>query len=187
MKKETCLVKTWEIPKNWKPRMSSFELPGKGVIPPTIKKTGISRILNRKVLDVCGYLGSYGMGGPGFFGIKLEKAKKHPEEWLVLRFWGAADWLHFNGRIISCHPEQKKDFKPFEVENVRIILLANTIKSAVVKAKSCIFKFGNGHVLALKYNPKTRPVFAGSGEPRALKKGDDLNCAWILTHNHLAV
>ena len=186
MKKETCLIRTWEIPKNWDPPMP-FELPRKRVIPPTLKKTGITRILNRRVLDVCECLGSYGMGGPGFFGIKLEKSKKYPEEWLVLRLWGADNWLHFNGQIIDCHPEQKKDFKPYGADNVKIILLANTIKSAVVKVKSCIFKFGNGHVLELKYNPKTRPVYAGNGKPRALCRGDDLNNAWVLTRNHLAV
>jgi len=190
MKKETCLIKTWEIPENWEGspfEWSSFELPDKGVTPPTLKKTGITRILNRRVLDVCGYLGSYGMGGPGFFGIKLEKSKKHSEEWLVLRLWGASDWLHFNGRIIECHPNQEIIWKPYKIDNVKVILLDNSIMSAVVKAKSCIFKFQNGHVLELKYNPKTRPVYGGNGAPRVLNKGDDLNCAWILTRRHLAI
>lgn len=184
--KTTQLIKTWEIPKNFEPE-GPFDLPNKGIIPPTIKKTGINRILGRKVLDVAQYLGSYGMGGPGFFGIQMEKSKKHPEEWLVLRLWGAADWLHFNGRIMECSPKQEKKWKPFGTGNVRIILFGNSIKSATINTKSCIFRFLNGHTLELKKNPKSRPVYGGSGGIRAFYKNDDLRQAWILTSRRLAI
>jgi hypothetical protein len=184
--KETQLIRTWEIPENWEPIHHPFELPVKGRTPPTIKKTGINRILNRKILDVVQYLGSYGMGGPGFFGIKLEKLKKYPEEWLVLRIWGGTNWLHFNGSIIECHPDQKI-WKPYGAENVKIILLANSIKSAVIRTKSCVFKFQNGPILELKRDPKTRPVYWGNKESRILSKNDNLNDAWILTSRSLAI
>jgi hypothetical protein len=183
---ETRLIKTWEIPKNFV-RKQPFDLPIKGKIPPTIKRIGINRILERKVLDVVQYLGSYGMGGPGFFGILLEKSKKYPEEWLVLRLWGAADWLHFNDRIIGCHPKQEEKWKPYGADNVKIILIGNSIKSATINMKSCIFRFLNSFVLELKKNPKTRPVYGGSREPRVLAKNDDLRQAWIITSRSLAV
>jgi hypothetical protein len=187
MKNKTQLIKTWEIPDDFEPVLNPFELPLKGKIPPTIKKIGTNRILGRKILDVVQYLGSYGMGGPGFFGIKLEKSRKYPEEWLVLRLWGAADWLHFNGQIISCHPKQEKKWKPYGADNIGIILLGNSIKSAIINTKSCVFKFLNGHILELKKDPKSRPVTGGSGELRTLSKNDDLRQAWILTSRSLAV
>lgn len=62
-------------------------------IPTLFEKGGIKRIVGRTILDCNKYLGSYGMGGPGFFGLKLEKKGRFREEWLVLTMWGATEWL----------------------------------------------------------------------------------------------
>ena len=52
-------------------------------------------LIGRKVHEISRYVGTYGMGGPGFFGFRLDS------EWLVIAIWGAATWIQFNGRIIE--------------------------------------------------------------------------------------
>ena len=52
-------------------------------------------VIGRKVYEIIDYVGSYGMGGPGFFGFRLDS------EWLVIAIWGAATWIQFNGEFIE--------------------------------------------------------------------------------------
>ncbi len=72
-------------------------------LPLLSKMGGVKRIVDRKIIDVCGSLGNYGMGGPGFFGFKLEKKKRIPEEWFVITIWGADQWLLLDHKWLDCH------------------------------------------------------------------------------------
>jgi hypothetical protein len=53
-----------------------------------------NQIVGRAVDEVCKDVGTYGMGGPGFFGLRLA------DEWLVISMWGADSWIQINGRIV---------------------------------------------------------------------------------------
>jgi hypothetical protein len=68
-----------------------------GKTPPTFREVGVDRLLNRRVLDWSSK-GTYGMGGPGFFGILLEGNTFYPKEWLILSLWGSASWLLLDGK-----------------------------------------------------------------------------------------
>lgn len=70
-------------------------------IPLLIKSGGVKRVIGRKIIEVSPILGTYGMGGPGFFGFNLEKNKRYPEEWLVLTIWGADNWLLLDDKWLS--------------------------------------------------------------------------------------
>lgn len=52
-------------------------------------------VVGRTVDEICLYVGTYGMGGPGFFGLRLGT------EWLVVAIWGAASWILVDGRIVE--------------------------------------------------------------------------------------
>ena len=52
------------------------------------------------------------MGGPGFFGLRLQRTKQYPEEWFALTLWGASDWLLLNDRWFSAHPRYYQEQKP---------------------------------------------------------------------------
>ncbi|MCA9101605.1 MAG: hypothetical protein KDA63_10660, partial [Planctomycetales bacterium] len=52
------------------------------------------QVVGRAVDEVCKNVGTYGMGGPGFFGLRLG------DEWLVISIWGANSWIEINGRIV---------------------------------------------------------------------------------------
>ena len=189
---DRIIIPTWEFPKNWENSGgSSFEVPSEGPIPPTLRdvRGGYQRILNRTITEVCNCMGTYGMGGPGFFGLKLEKLpKKYPEEWLVLRLWGADNWLHYNNKILDCHPNQHKDFKTvikpdsYYTEIQKIYdktFIGKKITSAIIRNKSCRFSLGRNK-LEIKEDPVSRPPCAGSGEFRDLKDCNVLDC-WIIS------
>lgn len=78
------------------------------LIPKLSTKGGPKRVIGRTILESCPFLGSYGMGGPGFFGFKLEAKGQYKEEWLVLTMWSADSWLLLNGLWLSCHPDFRK-------------------------------------------------------------------------------
>lgn len=68
-----------------------------GPPPLTLAEYGVNRIVGRKTIDMSTCIGSYGMGGPGFFGLCLAKTESFPEEWLILTLWGATSWLQLDG------------------------------------------------------------------------------------------
>ena len=57
-------------------------------------------LIGRRVLAWTVHGGTYGMGGPGFFGLELD----HPvEEWLILKLWSSGHWIKVNGeRYLEC-------------------------------------------------------------------------------------
>src|SRR5574341_64431 len=83
--------------------------------PKTLRTAGIERILRRTILQWSDHFGSYGTGGPGFFGFKLEATQHYPEENLILTLWGAANWLLFDGRWLETNHDPFRD--PFLVLN----------------------------------------------------------------------
>lgn len=74
-------------------------------LPKLMDKGGPKRIEGRKIVSASPFMGSYGMGGPGFFGLELEKKGRYPKEWLVLTMWGADQWLRVNNKWLNCHPD----------------------------------------------------------------------------------
>jgi len=74
----------------------------RGETPSTLREVGIERLLNRRIIKWSSK-GSYGMGGPGFFGILLESKKPYQKEWLVLPLWGSAGWLLLDGKELRLH------------------------------------------------------------------------------------
>jgi len=52
-------------------------------------------VVGRHIAKVSPNVGTYGMGGPGFFGLCLG------DEWLVVAIWGAAEWMLFADRLVA--------------------------------------------------------------------------------------
>src|SRR5262245_50378111 len=49
----------------------------------------------QRVTDVETGLGSYGMGGPGFLGLRFDRA------WIVYRLWAADGWLTLDSALLE--------------------------------------------------------------------------------------
>lgn len=65
-------------------------------------------LIGRKITGFSAYLGTYGMGGPGFFGFLLDNL-----EYLTYTVWGADKYIFVNDRLIDCSPEFYTLHKPW--------------------------------------------------------------------------
>ncbi|PCJ58188.1 MAG: hypothetical protein COA79_14305 [Planctomycetota bacterium] len=80
--------------------------------PETLREIGVDRIIGREIIEYSGCKGTYGMGGPGFVGFRLDKTADYKKEWLILTLWGATDWLLYDSRWVSAHPNQYEVQRP---------------------------------------------------------------------------
>jgi hypothetical protein len=157
--------------------------------PPRLRDAGVGRCLGRKVLKWNAMLGSYGMGGPGFFGMRLEKSQEFPEEWFTLTVWGAGDWLLVNGRWVTSHPRYYDIQKPLYLavdgryqDGVAPLLVGAVIESVQLEPTQIVLTLMKGiekTTVTLPKNTDLLPKLAGIDQPRAWKPGEDVRDAWV--------
>jgi hypothetical protein len=76
--KKSQIISCWMFPENFQPGYSCDTLHQKDCeAPPTLRKLGLDRVIGRKVEWASCHIGTYGMGGSGFLGLKLEKTDKY--------------------------------------------------------------------------------------------------------------
>lgn len=173
--KKSEIVPCYEVPADFE-MMSPFDLPCEGPIPPTIRKTGVERVIGRKVLQASCHLGSYGMGGPGFLGLKLEKNSEHPDEWLVLCLWAADEWVSYDGESVFAINKTYKTYGQGKfLENIK----SKVLKSFDIADKSCKIMLDDT-ALEIAEDPKER-LPHGSGGYRTLMENDSLLDAWVVS------
>jgi len=154
---------------------------------PVIFSPPKERVLGRRVLEWSGHCGTYGQGGPGFFGLRLAATGVYPEEWLMLRLWGADDWLNINGRWLSANPKQYNDtnqplYSNFHGASWDVfgpLVVGKKVSKFDVHERAFCVEIGDAKI-GLTEDPASRPTYAGSKEPRVLSPGDDLRKAWII-------
>lgn len=122
------------------------------------------------------FVGTYGMGGAGFFGLRFGS------EWLVIALWGAAQWMHAGGRLIAdYHYETHGRAEPWLIEGpsdsvcgLDDHLIGKTVQSIAVEPHAFFLEVENRFALAIEQDPAKRPHFPGTKEPRKFSRGDDL-------------
>ena len=92
---------------HYKPNSSELIMLG---VPLNIEQFGTEKFNNSHILDVCTYCGTYGMGGPGFFGLKLHG--DYGTRWLTYCIWAAGEHILLDERILECHPNYSEQYKP---------------------------------------------------------------------------
>ncbi len=167
--------------------------------PKSIHETGIDRVLNRPILSWCDHCGTYGMGGPGFFGLELASNSVHHSEFLVLTLWGADEWLRLNGRWLAAHPKYYRMCRPMfsslpptfgvyeKWDEVTPCLLGSSITQFNLNDYSCEMRLIQGsvvHVLELPENKKVLPPH-GSGEIRQWPDNEKVADAWVVSSETL--
>lgn len=143
--------------------------------PPALKA---SVVIGRTVDAICPYVGTYGMGGPGFFGLRLG------DEWLVIAIWGAASWIQVDGRIVQDVSWDKDEWpRPWiteEGDELSRILLDQPISAFEVAQHSLAARIGE-RTLTITESPESRPIREGNKKPRSLSQFDDLRRAVFLS------
>ncbi len=116
--------------------------------------------------------GTYGMGGPGFFALRLDAG------WLVVALWGAMDWMTAEGRLLSdmFHTDHQRPL-PWVSEQGDWLtprLEGRRLAKLEVQPHAMRIVLDDGFTIRIEEHPSVRPVFAGNGEPRAFAPADDL-------------
>lgn len=112
-------------------------------IPSKIEEFGIEKLKNSRIIDVCMFCGTYGMGGPGFFGLKLQG--EYGIRWLNYCIWAASEHILYDDKVLRCFPDYEKIYKPLILNDdflntfakFKDLLSDMTIKE-VLLSKDCI-------------------------------------------------
>ena len=100
-------------------------------MPKTITSFGIFNFIGAEIIDCSPCRGTYGMGGPGFFGLLCNT--KQGDFWLNVTIWIACKYISLDEHTIEAHPlllqaaENSKNFKSvFEGAKINNISLTDT-------------------------------------------------------------
>ncbi len=122
-----CFASVWRCRFGWKPILLGLRGPG-GLNPllallftligiwqfarvPQILRDRESEFVGQRVSRIECCLGSYGMGGLGFFGLRFASG------WIVYRLWAAAGWVTLDGKLIQdlMFPDERTQFEPSQL------------------------------------------------------------------------
>jgi hypothetical protein len=136
------------------------------------------QVIGRTVDEIRPYVGTYGMGGPGFFGLRLGS------EWLVIAVWGASEWMVAQGRCVGdlFHAEYARP-RPWltnESDELSRQLVGQRIRAIDVRRHSLRIIFENEIDLTIEETCDHRPLFGGTTKPRQFTDDDDLRRAVFL-------
>ncbi len=136
------------------------------------------RVVGRVVDGIHLNVGTYGMGGPGFFGLRLG------DEWLVVAIWGASSWVAVEGRIVEdIFWDTNGTPRPWVTgggDELSAVLVGQPVTS--FELGRCSLTVGIGSVtLSIAESPDGRPILEGNRQPRAFEADDDLRRSVFLS------
>jgi len=79
--------------------------------PTTILDIKLEKLIGKQIIGSSSYLGSYGMGGPGFFGILIER--NGMEEYLTYAVWASGQYIMMDDRVFECHLKYNNSYRPW--------------------------------------------------------------------------
>lgn len=162
--------------------------------PLTVRAAGEARIVGRDVRAWSGHLGGYGMGGYGFFGLRLDPTVDFPAEWLILTLFAADNWLLLDGRWVAAHPALwavqrllTADFGGDESwDDLSPLLIGARLVAATVTDTTARFMLrqgAEGYLLEVPAEAGRLPPFGGTGQPRRWNPRASLRDAWVLAES----
>lgn len=146
---------------------SSHEL-----VPFTPQAVQRADVVGRRIDEVCLNVGTYGMGGSGYWGMRLG------EEWLIIALFGASDWLLIDGVEVEIIADQGRctvnGVSEQVSDTVSERLRGKIIADFYIQQNALGFVLEDGTSLAIDEDPVTRPRFAGTNQLRTFSENDDL-------------
>lgn len=177
----TCVYQ-FQIPDLTRPIPNATGLSPSGeLIPFNPAQLDPARIVGRRIDDLITNAGTYGMGGPGFFGLNLGG------EWVIIALWGAASWMTCQDRFIEdFHYDTASRplpwIDPETGDNLlRERLIGHAIAGIDIARDALLITMSGGYDLTIAGDPATRPIFAGNKQPRVFTSEDDLRRAVFLS------
>lgn len=170
---------TFEIPDPARPIADHGIGPSGDLVAFVPEPLDAARVVDRRIDDVSCSVGTYGMGGAGFFGLRLG------DEWLVVAIWGAGAWMKAEGRLIEdIFFDTRGRQRPWMDEGGDELLLrvaGRTITSVDVDRDAMRITLDDGFSLYIESDARSRPIFEGNKTPRAFGVDDDLRRAVFLS------
>lgn len=170
---------TFEIPDPSRPIADSGIGPSGELIPFVPEPLDAASVVGRRIDDVSCSVGTYGMGGAGFFGLRLGS------EWLVIAIWGAGAWMMAEGRLVEdIFFDTRGRARPWMDESGDELLLRvarRTISGIQVERDAMRITLDDGFCLYIESDASSRPIFEGNKTPRAFGPDDDLRRAVFLS------
>jgi hypothetical protein len=135
------------------------------------------------IVDSSSYLGSYGMGGPGFFGLKCRKGLR--SFWIVFVLWGAAEWLTLDGKLLKSGLTESER----ELYEDRGVIAEETVHGGSLQSIDftadyvtlTVRKADAAHIFELRRDGTTLPPWRGSGEKKVFPSHESLKDAIIIS------
>lgn len=168
-------------------------------IPLSIEAFGCAKLNNSHIIDVCTSCGTYGMGGPGFFGLKLQG--EYGTRWLTYCIWSACEHVLFDDNILECHPAFAEKYSPLIVigdysnslAKLKEMLSDMTIKDVAISKENIEITLVDSHeklhyITSYKYSNKF-PEQGGTGKKRNSFETGKMSDYWLVTYDesHLKV
>lgn len=137
------------------------------------------QVTGREVNEVLTNVGTYGMGGPGYFGLRLR------DEWMVIAVWGASEWIIADGILIKDqffdNYGRPRPWVTEETDDLSPKLVGAKITAIELEKHSMRISFSNGMSMAIDQSAEDRPIFEGTRRPREFLADDDLRKAVFLS------
>ena len=137
-----------------------------------------------KVLRLCPYLGSYGMGGPGFWGLKCKLGGQ--QFWIVYRLWSADSWITLDGKFLksSLMDDELADIQPERLIDSESLLGAVVESFEVDQDKALLTltdREGEFRYVELRSDGSTILPWRGNGEKKVFLEEESLEDGVILS------
>ncbi len=176
---------------HYKPNLSEVMMLGR---PLTISEFGTENLISSKILDYTLYKGSYGMGGAGFFGLKLEG--EFGIRWLVYCIWSSGEHLLLDDRIIECHPKFIEKYHPWIVwgndmhemyektcQDLKNLLSGLEILNIDLQEHALKIQLSGNHMLETFQKSDKFPEQAGTGRKRLSYETGSMSEYWLLIYD----
>lgn len=162
-------------------------------VPLNIEEFGSEALKNSHIVDVCTCGGTYGMGGPGFFGLKLQG--DFGTRWLTYCIWMASEHVLLDDTILDCHPDFAEKYTPLisfddypnSIASLKKTLSDMTIKEVIISEESIeILLAGNDEtthcISSCKYSEKF-PEQGGTRKKRNSFETGEMKDYWLVTYD----
>ena len=176
---------------HYKPNPAEVIMLGK---PVTISEFGTENFINSKILDYTLYQGTYGMGGAGFFGLKLEG--KFGIRWLVYCIWLAGEHILLDNKILECHPKFIEKYHPWIVwgndmheayektcQDLKNLLSGLEILNIDLQEHALKVQLSGNHTLETFRKSDKFPEQAGTGVKRLSYKTGCMSDYWLIIYD----
>lgn len=165
--------------------------------PLTIGQFGLEALKDGRIVDFCPYMGTYGMGGPGFVGFKIQG--DFGLRWLVYCIWSAGQYILLDDRVLQCHPKFSESYNPwidFDHQEKSITMIKRLLGEAVIQNISLsgetltiTLTGSDSHTIKAQRISDQFPPLGGTGQKSAAYTNGSMGDYWLLIYDgtHLTV